>query len=64
MIAFVDQEVRQRDDGLWSTGLSDEAPCPFQTREFALAVRGYLSPISAPRLRHQKSGVHIASPRS
>jgi hypothetical protein len=32
--------IIQRDDGLWSIGFGDDAPGPFETREFALSVAG------------------------
>jgi hypothetical protein len=38
------QEVFQRDDGLWSIGFGDDAPGPFESREFAMSVAGYLPP--------------------
>ena len=33
-------EIYQRDDGLFAIGLVDDAPGPFETREFALSVAG------------------------
>jgi hypothetical protein len=30
----------QRDDGMWSIGLHDDAAGPFETRDFAAAVAG------------------------
>jgi hypothetical protein len=33
-------DIQQRDDGLWSIGFGDDAPGPFETREFALSVAG------------------------
>jgi hypothetical protein len=41
---FYAAEIRQRDDGLWSIGFGDDAPGPFETREFALSVAGYSPP--------------------
>jgi hypothetical protein len=38
------REVFQRDDGLWSIGFGDDAPGPFESREFAMSVAGYLPP--------------------
>jgi len=38
------QEIRQRDDGLWQIGVDDDGPGPFESREFALSVAGYLPP--------------------
>jgi hypothetical protein len=32
------QPIVQRDDGMWSIGLTDDAPGPFETRSFAEAV--------------------------
>jgi hypothetical protein len=37
-------EISQRDDGLWSIGLGDDAPGPFETREFAMSVAGRPTP--------------------
>jgi hypothetical protein len=31
-------QVFQRDDGLWSIGITDDAPGPFESRAFAEAV--------------------------
>lgn len=32
------RDVVQRDDGLWSLGIGEDAPGPFETRSFAEAV--------------------------
>ncbi|MEH2468965.1 hypothetical protein V1281_001779 [Nitrobacteraceae bacterium AZCC 2161] len=57
-------EIVQRDDGWWSIGLSDDAPGPFETWEFAMSVRSYVSPAAVPRFSPQRSGARIANPRS
>jgi hypothetical protein len=46
------QEVYQRDDGLWQIGVDDDGPGPFESREFALSVAGYLPP--APSIPFRK----------
>ena|ERR1035437_1818997 len=37
-------DIYQRDDGLWSIGSGDDAPGPFESRQFAMSVAGYLPP--------------------
>ncbi len=57
-------EIVQRDDGMWSIGLADDAPGPFESRPFALAVSGHVSPAPAPIAkfrRFQIRGVHRAA---
>jgi hypothetical protein len=51
MVAF--HEIHQRDDGLWSIGFAEEAPA-FESRAFALAVSGYVSPAPAPRVKFRR----------
>jgi hypothetical protein len=38
-------DIYQRDDGLWSIGSGDDAPGPFESRQFALSVAGYSPPV-------------------
>jgi hypothetical protein len=40
-------DIRQRDDGLFQIG-DDNGPGPFETREFALSVAGYMPAVPAP----------------
>jgi len=41
-------EIIQRDDGRFAIGLGDDAPGPFESREFALRVASGHPPASAP----------------
>jgi len=40
--------IVERDDGKWALGWHDDAPGPFESRAFALAASGCVSPASAP----------------
>jgi hypothetical protein len=40
--------VFERDDGLWSIGLGDDAPGPFASRAFAQSVASGHQPVPAP----------------
>jgi len=44
-------DIRQRDDGLWAIGLSEDSPGPFESREFAMSVAGYSPPAPTPPFR-------------
>jgi hypothetical protein len=46
--------IIQRDDGLWSIGFGDNAPGPFESREFALSVAGYSQSAPTPPFRRIK----------
>jgi hypothetical protein len=45
-------EIYQRDDGLWQIGVDDGGPGPFESREFAMSVAGYVPP--APTIPFRK----------
>jgi len=45
-----DQIIVQRDDGRWQIGLHDDAPGPFESRQFAQAIAAR-TPTRAPQRR-------------
>jgi hypothetical protein len=48
--------IVERDDGKWALGWHDDAAGPFESRAFALAVSGYVSPapVSVAKFRRFK----------
>jgi hypothetical protein len=58
VIRFAD--VIQRDDGLWAIGFGDDAPGPFQSREFALMVASGHEPTPAPVAKSWIKGLRHA----
>jgi hypothetical protein len=53
--------IVERDDGKWSLGWHDDAPGPFESRAFALAVSGHVSPAPARSARFRR--FKIGGPR-
>jgi hypothetical protein len=55
--------IVQRDDGLFEIGLGDDAPGPFESREFALRVASGVEPAPAPTAKFRRIGEvrHVAS---
>jgi hypothetical protein len=53
--------IIQRDDGKWAIGLADDAPGPFESREFALRVASGAAPTPAPVAKFRR--IHIREAR-
>jgi hypothetical protein len=52
--------IFERDDGQFQIGLADDAPGPFESRAFALAVSGYVSPAPAPIAKFRRFKIREA----
>jgi len=52
--------IVERDDGKWSIGFHDDAPGPFESRAFALAVSGHVSSASAPLAKFRRLKIREA----